>query len=346
MNFFSSLRFLLLVLCLFPFIGSSLRAQQQGPRGGGPAFNQKFIHDINSTLDYEDEDAVLAYVFGTLPDEVEVLPTENYYYFQFYARGVCFSGNFRLGIEDRDQGNAYFVYWEYLDDPQSPDDGEVWRKPLNAETGVTVKKTGDLRYAVTIGEKTVTFQLNRISQDPPKLFPMPKDEEFVFRLFDESGYRFFLIHKQTHNHFMFVLNEEEGFPGRLDTLAPDIIRDRLSGFVFYVDSAVNNRKILIGVRAQNARRNNYWDGPFDQLADNYITPRFAELVQQVYPYTKGRINEYGIFPGGKMSRVAIAPYYEYFEREKLMETIESCRRQPPDELLPCLTYDYKTSWNK
>ena len=309
-----------------------------------PSFNQKFVCGINSGLDYEDVDAVFNYVFESLPEEVYVYPTENYYYFQFYAGGTNFWGNIRLGIEDRDQGIAHFVYWEYLDDPQGPDDGKVWRKDLSHETGVEVDKTGKFRYSITSGQKTVNFQLNLLEQDPPKLFNIPQDEEFVFRMYDESGFQFFLMHKETHNHFMFVLNEEDGFPGRHDTLAPDIIRDRLSGFVFYIDSAADNRKILIAIRAQNARRNNYWDGPFDQLADNYIDDRFAELVQHTYPYTKDRINSHGIFTDVKMSRIAISPYYEYFSREKLMETIESCRKQPADELLPCLTYDYKTSW--
>ncbi len=337
---------LLLVVCSnhsYELIAQSAR----GPAVAGvasPSFNQKFVCGINSDLDYENVDAVFSYVFESLPEEVYVYPTENYYYFQFYAGGSNFWGNIRFGIEDRDQGIAHFVYWEYLDDPQSPDDGKVWRKDLHAETGVKVEKTGKLRYAISAEQKTVNFQLNLIEQTPPKLFTLPPDEEFVFRMYDESGFQFFLVHKQTHNHFMFILNEEDGFPGRHDTLAPDIIRDRLSGFVFFIDTAADNRKILIATRAQNARRNNYWDGPFDQLADNYIGPRFAELVQQVYPYTKDRINEHGIFTDTKMSRIAISPYYEYFNREKLTEIIQSCREQPADELLPCMTYDYKTSW--
>jgi hypothetical protein len=58
---------------------------------------------------------------------------------------------------------------------------------------------------------------------------------------------------------MWVLNEESGVAALLESLSGDILVDRLSGFAFFKK---DNRKILIGVWAQNIRRNNYWDGPF------------------------------------------------------------------------------------
>lgn len=307
--------------------------------------NQRLNEGLHSTLDIENVDTVFHTIFSQLPDSVYVYPTENYYYFIFYASGRCFWGNVRLGVEERDSGYFNFIYWEFDDDPKSPDTPH-WSKKYGKETDVSVTKRAPLRYAITAQGKTVIFQLNEIGQVPPKLFSLPEDEEFLSRTCDESGYEFFLIYRKTHTHFMWVLNEERGIPGYFISLTDSIVIDKTSGFAFYLDRAHGDRKILIGVRAQNVRRNNYWDGPFDQLADNDIHVNFIKDVNDAYPYTKGRVDRFGIFTDQVASRLAITPYIDYESEGELKQLIRDCRKQASDEFLTCITYDYKTSFGR
>ncbi len=69
----------------------------------GPAprvtFNQQFVEGVNAqAIDLEDSDAVFRIVFHSLPAEVTVYPSENYYYFILYTDGNQIWGNIRLPV--------------------------------------------------------------------------------------------------------------------------------------------------------------------------------------------------------------------------------------------------------
>jgi hypothetical protein len=52
-----------------------------------------------------------------------------------------------------------------------------------------------------------------------------------------------------------------------------------TGFAFYQDG-LRHRKILVGVYEANYRLNTYFDGPFDQLPDNFIE---GETLRKAIP---------------------------------------------------------------
>ena len=90
-----------------------------------------------------------------------------------------------------------------------------------------------------------------------------------------------------------------------------------TGFAFYRDHHID-RKILIGVFEGNARINNYFDGPFDQLPDNFIEGEaLRSAITDIEPRLKGRIDRFGISPGGS-DRYMIAPYRHYRLEEDLI----------------------------
>ncbi len=286
---------------------------------------------------------VFWHVFSQLDGQVTIYPTENYFYFTFYANWRYFWGNMRLAPEERDKGILHFAYFEYNDDPKDPDDFYSEYKQFGPSDGITIKKISAFTYSVTYRNKTVIFRLNQINQIPPKLFALKENEVFISRTWDESGFQFFLIFDKDHLHFMWILNEEDGIPGVFEPLSDEIAVDKLSGFAFYLDRS-SQRKILIGVNAQNIKRNNYYDGPFDQLADNYIkNTDLAKYIQQAYPYTRNRINEYGIFTDVQGSRVSITPYYTYYSKSELVDLLSNCHEEPPEKFYSCIAYDYKTS---
>lgn len=267
-----------------------------GPSGDVEvALNQKFIEGQKQelkevSLNLENVDEVFDYIFAHLDSEVMVYPTENYYYFIFKSNGKEYWGNIRLAVGERDRGILNFVYWNLP---------EVHYKKYGASDGVVIKKINDFRYSVSRGGREVIFNLNQIEQRPPKLTKLKSDEIFVQRTFDESGVGFFLIFNKTIPSFLFILDEERELP--------ENFLER-SGYIFSVDKN-NNRKVLTGVIEENVSRNNYYDGPFDQLADNYIKgPEFKNYIEAVYPALKGKIDNYGHYLEDENNRVAITPY--------------------------------------
>ena len=163
------------------------------------------------------------------------------------------------------------------------------------------------------------FNLHQLSQEPPKSFSLGQDEIFVMRTFDESGYQFFLIFNEKENYLFWVLNEEELVPDTLQPLQDDVLVGRRSGFVFLVDKPYDNRKVLAAIRGANATVNNYYDGPFDQLADNYVDQtNISKYLKLVSPTLEGKIDKYGYYTDREISsRVAVSPYYVYFNEKEL-----------------------------
>lgn len=292
--------------------------------------NEEFIEELYSELPIDDVEAMFDWVFASLRDEVRVLPTENYYYFSFYARGLCFWGNLRIGVEDRKLGNINFVYWEFLDDPTGPGEGRTWSRSFGSEDGVIIRRRSRLLYDVEYKGRRVRFQLNPCVRARHGRHLLEKNEVLVGNTFDESGYRFHLAYSKEHEVFLWLL-DETGLPGELEILAKDVWLDRLAGYVFLSDGERREKRrlVLVGVRSANVRRNNYWDGPFDQLPDNHVHRDLREFIEAAYPHARGRIDRRGVFTDDAGRRVAIAPYIEYELVDDVLERLSSASSTAP-----------------
>ena len=337
-------------LVLIPVLASKAQNKTLQSEISSPkvTFNQQYIEGLRTAFPIDSVEAVFELVFEALPEEVYVYPSENYHYFQFQANGFWIWGNIRLGVLTKDKGILHFAYYTYYGNPQSPEDGTSYIAQFDESKGVEVKRLEELQYAVTFKGKTVVFQLNEINQSLSDESVLGENEVFVQRTFDESGFGFLLVYNREQKHFMYVLDESDGVPFDLEALAVDslvyenLLINPASSFIFYRDSEHQNRKILAGVWGQNIRCNNYWDGPFDQLADNFPSPLLRECLEAAYPYVKGGIDEYGFFPILEGSRMAISAYYEYERLEEFVANFEMCLAQPAEEFFACLAYDYKT----
>ena len=253
-----------------------------------------------------------------MPDEVIVYPSENYYYILYVDRRQIW-GNIRLPAGRRENGVLSFAYFEFKESPYVTEPRVVGTKYFTDADGVIVEELDRFTYSVTYRQKKVIFHLHELSQEPPKLFQLGDEEVSLRRTFDESGYQFFLIFNERKNFFLWVLNEEEPLPDILQPIEDDLLVGRRSRFAFWQDDAHDGRKILIAIRGQHATRNNYYDGPFDQLADNYADQtRISEYVIRAAPSLRGRIDKYGYFTDRvRSSRVSISPYYVYFDEDAL-----------------------------
>jgi hypothetical protein len=300
------------------------------------------IHELmhKTTLDVDDPLAVFAFVFGSLPERVKVYPTENYYYFNFVHNGKSYDGNIRLDASDRDQGKVNFGYSEDL--KEWLDETPVKFVLLDASKGVTVEKLEPLVYRVTYRDKGVVFALNDLSGVKPPSGAIGADETYIGPIFDDSAIRFFLVYNRKLKIFHYILDETAD---NAEELVPSHGTDRLligkrSGFAFYRDHKLP-RKILVGVFEGNIRVNNHYDGPFDQLPDNFIEGEtLRNAILEVAPELKGKIDRFGGSPDGAQ-RYAIDPYVAY-RTEKDLRPVHDCavKEQRSAQYYVCFVADY------
>ena len=313
-------------------IGAAFAEPQQRP--------QLFTHEAAmadvtrpAAFDIKDPMAVFAYVLGGLPGRVTVYPTENYYYFKFIHAGAPIAGNLRLDPRNRDQGKIYFGYYE--DHADWKQDGFEQSLELDSARNVTVERVENLVYRVTYQGTSVVFALNDVSQHKPPAGAIGADERLIGPVFDESGIRFFLVYNAKAKTFHYILDEIERMPDELEPLrrSDRILIGKRTGFAYYRDHRLD-RKILIGVFEQNVRLNTYFDGPFDQLPENFIEGEtLRQAIVNSESELKGKIDRLGHFLKDEENRYAITPYMQYRTANDLLLFIaapptEECRRRP------------------
>ena len=298
--------------------------------------NQAYVETVTAktSLAIDDPMAVFAYVLDRLPDRVKVYPTENHYYFSFLLNGIRYAGNIKIDAHLRGEGKVAFAYYE--DRPVWLKDTDGINRVLGAAQGVTVEKLAPLAYRVSYKKKSVVFALNDLSQVKPPASALAPDEQFIGPVFDESAVRFFLVFDPKLKLFHYILDETVQ---PADTFVPApvgggrILIGKRTGFAVYRDQR-HNRKILIGVYRGNVDANNYLDGPFDQMPDNFIQgDSFRQAILSVEPEFKGMINRYGSFADG--ARFAIEPYM-YYRDPKELEIFDRCATSPR---IPAASYE-------
>ena len=280
-------------------------------------FSQKVIEGVSSSppaVDVTDVDSVFAYIFAHLPDEVTVYPSENYFYYIIYLGGTQYWGNIRLPSGRRERGVLSFAYFEFVEFPSVPGLGFSRSKYFTDADGVALKEIDKFTWEVRYNKRSVIFHFNQLKQIPPVSFKLGPDETFIERTFDESGMQYFLLFNTKSNYFFWVLNEEEIVPDTFEQIVDNVLQGQRTGFVFWVDKDRQNRKVLASVRSISVTRNDYYDGPFDQLADNYVDEsHISEWMGRAYSGLKGRIDKYGYFTDTSFgSRVALSNYGTYF----------------------------------
>jgi len=250
--------------------------------------------------------AVLAFVLGQIPDTATIYPTENYYYFRFRHRGASYTGNVRLAASDRDAGKLHFAFGVAPTDRRPAP--AVRYEPLDASRGVSLERLDPLRYRVSHAGRSVVFALNDLSGVTPPTGLLRDDERFLGGVFDESGVRFFLVFNTRLKVFHYVLDETQP-PADLWLAAGDAITiGKRTGFAFYQDG---DRKVLIGASARNSRLNTPFDGPFDQLPENFVEgDALRDAIVAASPAVRDRIDRWGNFDNGE-GRFLIHPYLLY-----------------------------------
>lgn len=314
--------------------------------------NQQFIESTRtSRLNLNDVDAVFAQVFSQLPDQVIVYPTENYYYFKFFDGPHEVWGNIRLDSEDRKMGKISFAYYLALNRPEAP---FYLKQNLHYKIfdpdggGPTLQQIAPLSYEMAYRGKKVIFQLNDLPQTVPRGLKLQPSESFLYRTFDESGFQFALLFDDTSASFRFILDPTAPIPDTLVSIADHLYIGRRSGFAFYQDDELH-RLILIGVDQKNLRENNYFDGPFDQLADNFVhDDTLLQAFERAFPMVTGKITSRGVLfdteKNEKYNRIALQPHLKYISYAHLLQFVTACEQEAGTDTSQrnaCLTHDSK-----
>jgi hypothetical protein len=315
--------FLTMLVTLAAIVGMAAE-QNTGPPKLHP--NEAYVDEVTqaTVLAVNDPMAVFAFVLNSLPDRVKVYPTENYYYFTFVHGGTPYAGNIRIELGDGDKVTVHFVY--YQDWSEWRQDSPLTHVVLDGSRGVSIEKLERLVYRLSYGGKSVVFALNDLSQVKPPADALARSEKFIGPIFDESAIRFFLVYNSKLKVFHYILDEtvkvaDEFFPSRRSNR---IVIGKRTGFAFYRDRLLE-RKILVGVYEGNYRLNTYFDGPFDQLPDNFIEGEtLRQAILEVSPGLKGKIDRFGSSPDGAV-RFLIKPYASY-RTESELYGVDKCAR--------------------
>ncbi|MEJ2624203.1 MAG: hypothetical protein P8Z80_06595 [Pseudolabrys sp.] len=302
--------------------------------------NQAYVESVTAktSLAIDDPMAVFAYVLDSLPARVEVYPTENHYYFSFWLNGVRYGGNIKIDAHLRSEGKVAFTYYELR--PVWLKDTHGINKVLGAAQGVSVEKVDPLAYRLTYKNKSVVFALNGLSGVKPPPAALAPNEQYIGPVFDDSAVRFFLVFNPKLKLFHYILDETIQ---PADTFVPAPVGDgriligKRTSFAVYRDQH-HDRKILIGVYRGNVTANNYLDGPFDQMPDNFIKgDAYRQAILTVDPELKGQINRYGSFSDG--ARFAVEPYMEYGTPKQLavFDRCATSRDIPASDYEACLS---------
>ena len=242
---------------------------------------------------------MLAAVLDQLPAEVKVWPTEHYCYWTGTSNGKPMQGNLRFANGLRERGELSFSYTSG-DESHSPHFTDKDGVSLTCEDAFTVK--------LTFREKSHRFHLHQLPQTPPAQGILLPDEQFVERTADESGLQFYLIYQRKARCFNWVL--DESVAGNFTKLDDQLVLETRTEFVFHVSP---QRKLLVGVKQSNVKANTAYDGPFDQLADNYAEQSGRRaLLEQAVPECAGRIDAWGNYQDTpRPQRVGLVPYLIY-----------------------------------
>lgn len=310
-------------------LGTRDKSREINPKAKSFLLLQQFANEgyYKDEVDLEDVDAYFWHIFSRLPEEVTIYPSENYFYFIDYIAGRQIWGNIRLPAGRRERGVVSFGYSEFSEFPSNPGNYVSRSKYFTEGDGLSIKSKDPFTWQVSYNKKDVTFHLHKLSIEPPKSFALKTNEVFIQRNFDESGMQFFLLFNTTGNYFFWVMNEEEIVPDEFIQLDKDILVGRRTGFAFWIDPERKPRKVLATVRKISVTRNDYYDGPFDQLADNYVDHNKISLwMERAIPSIKGRIDKYGYYTDvERPSRVALSCYGNYYTHAEVIDFVKRAK---------------------
>jgi hypothetical protein len=198
---------------------------------------------------------------------------------------------------------------------------------MGAAEGVDFKQVDKFHYTIAFKGKTVQFELPDLSNVKPAPGMLRDDETYLGPIWDESGVQFFLVYNKPAKAFLYLLNETPKVDlYESSKLSPALTVGNRTSFAFYKDKLLN-RQILIGDFVGHTMLNDYFDGPFDQLPDNFVKGTdLRDSILEVEPRLKSQNpDRYGADASGEF-RYGITSYKYYGYINELKPIIECAEK--------------------
>lgn len=258
--------------------------------------------------DVMDPRLVFGELFDEMPDDVAIRPSENCLYFSFSTKDEeAYRGCIKVPARLPSSGMVS-IFYRHKEDANRAHVGK-----LGANEGVSLQRVTPLSYVATVNQKSVEFHFQELRLSKPTRCKLRVSELFVAPCFDESGIYFSLLFDTDTNCFLWIVNDDYPTHDEFTEIFPNIEIGCRSRFVVLNDRR-NSRRVLVGVSKAEVKANSYYDGPFDQLPDNYIETGDVEIQKFIHlnnPDRIGMVDCFGFFKMLRASRVAIIPYYIY-----------------------------------
>ncbi len=286
-------------------------------------FTEPIVASLSQPLE------VFRALFVEMPARISILPSENCLYFSFSDPSQTeYRGCLSIRLRPEEAGGLRFFYKR-----ADHGDGQGHAEFLSADEGLCLMRLGQFWYSLELDGKKVDFDFQQLPLVKPSRSILRSSELYLGPAFDESGVQFSLLFDQETSCFLWILNDD--FP-TYDTFASASCNLELghrTKFAFLRDDR-NRRRVLVGVSKTEVQANSYYDGPFDQLPDNYIATGEVELQKYIElnnPDRRGQIDEFGFFNLAPAYRVAIMPYHLYDQPSDLGPLAERFRSSSEDD---------------
>jgi hypothetical protein len=302
--------------------------------------NEDMIRETNTPSDSDacNPASVLRDLLRQIAPTATVYPTENYYYFGFFRGGNSYSGSLHFSVDNRDNGIVEFACYRAFTSWLEPHIHDVVMKYLSKDDGVSVIRIHKFVYDVEFQGTKVRFLLNKINQTADDDI-LSNGDEFVGRLCDDSGIMFDLVYNRPQKAFYFILDPQIKVNETLVKIENNVYIGSRTGFVYFDDIDVH-RYILVAVNRDEVHNNSPYDGPFDQLPENYYDDiDFWSYVYDARPDLVGKLTNGGVYLNRDPVVIfGLAPYQQYKSLTDL-EFVDECTNKFQDHAkrVLCLT---------
>jgi hypothetical protein len=284
--------------------------------------NEKMINELyqDTELDIDNVDDVFAYVLSQTDDTLTIYPSEGYYYFNFYHQGNLIKGNMLVGHKLRQQGSLSFIYFY---DIAGKERGEfkTHHKLYKSSEIFSLKEYQPNLYQLTFKNIKKNLEINQIETDADFVKTLESQGfEVNLPMMDDSGVTLYLAFHPTTNNFYYInpLSRDDEFYYPVGEVL------KVGARTQFVYLPMEKFAILVGVNANNVYKNNYYDGPFDQLPDEaLVNIDYKSYLYRVNPSWKDKIYDDGYFIDDPDARVALTNYLEYLSLDELNK-IQPC----------------------
>ncbi len=303
--------------------------------------NSNYINGLKECGDSLNH-AISSFILSETPETLIVYPTENYYYFLLPFCGKILKGNIKFDFFYNDSPPTVRLIYEdfrHINIPSNKSfEHYTWTEK---DKSLQIREIDKNTYLISLKlpnstiEKTVKFV-----EVPGRYNDVPENSEHIFNTIDESGFVFSLIFDTTLHNFIWLLNDSQIVNFSIERFSGPLYYEPISGFLFIKSTA---GFILTGVPLLNVVKNNWWDGPFDQLNDRDWNPKMYLYMISIYSSIDTLLTPYLYQKNEVDKRISTANYLNYYDIDEVFQKLKQAFKSENSHCNNEENFDYLVS---